>query len=262
MRWLKILAGFVAVLGLALAVTVLSLRNPRPEGTAGPEAEALAHAIEAAAHVDAWNRDVGAITWNFGGRRDHLWDRTRSLARVRWGNVVALLDLSTSAAHITKAGARITGEEAQELRTEAYEAWANDSFWLNPLAKLFDAGTERRLVKAEDGTDALLVSYSSGGVTPGDAYLWLLGQDGLPRAWRMWVQIVPIGGMEVGWDDWVELPGGAKVSLRHTGPITLRLTEVSSATVATALNGGVDPFAPLLEAEAPPAAPASQPAGR
>jgi hypothetical protein len=262
MKWLKILAGVVAVLGLALLVTTLSLRNPRPEGTPGPAAEALARKVADAARVDAWNAHVGAITWTFGGRRDHLWDRTRSLVRVRWGTVVALVDLSSDAARITKGGAPVTGAEAQALRKEAYEAWVNDSFWLNPLAKLFDEGTERRLVKADDGRDALLISYGSGGVTPGDAYLWLLGQDGLPTAWRMWVGIVPIGGLEIGWAEWLELPGGAKVSLRHDGPITLRLTEVRSATVAAALNDGVDPFAPLFEAEpaAPPPAPASRPA--
>jgi hypothetical protein len=49
-----------------------------------------------------------------------------------------------------------------------------------------DEGTTRSLVKNEDKTNGLLVSYASGGVTPGDAYLWKLDANGLPQSYKMW----------------------------------------------------------------------------
>jgi|GEM_PF-195902 len=258
MRILKIALGLLLIGIVAGAVALVVLDEPRPKGTPGPEAEAMAEAIMTAAGVDAWNREVGAIEWDFGGRRDHLWDRQRHLVRVRWPGHVALLDLNSEAAHVTKDGEVLSGEARAAVRETAYCAWLNDSFWLNPLAKLKDEGTTRSLVKTEDGEKGLLISYADGGVTPGDAYLWLLGQDGLPRAWRMWVSIIPIGGLEATWQNYQTLPGGAKVATLHEGPLKLELTGIKSAKSLSELHPGADPFAPLLAQ--PGTKPASQPA--
>ncbi len=265
MRILKIALGLLLIGIVAGAVALVVLDEPRPKGTPGPKAEAMAEAIMAAAGVEAWNREVGAIEWDFGGRRDHLWDRQRHLARVRWPGHVALLDLNSQAAHVTKDGEVLSGEAHAAARQTAYSAWVNDSFWLNPLAKLKDEGTTRSLVQTEDGEEGLLISYADGGVTPGDAYLWLLGQDGLPKAWRMWVSIIPIGGLEASWQNYKTLPGGAKVATLHEGPLKLELTGIKSAKSISELHPGADPFAPLLaqpgtKPASQPAQPASQPA--
>ena len=39
-------------------------------------------------------------------------------------------------------------EDAQKAIDTAYAYWINDSFWLNPLVKLFDDGVERALLVA------------------------------------------------------------------------------------------------------------------
>ena len=96
-----------------------------------------------------------------------------------------------------------------------------------------------------------MVSYASGGLTPGDAYVWIVGPDGRPRSWKMWVSIIPIGGVEVSWDGWRELATGAWISTAHHGPLglTLELGDVRGAETLEALVDGPDPFSPLFEGE-------------
>ena len=61
----------------------------------------------------------------------------------------------------------------------------------------------------------MLVSYSTGGVTPGDSYLWTLDESGLPTGYKMWTKILPVKGVYASWEDWIELPTGAKISTGH-----------------------------------------------
>jgi hypothetical protein len=241
------LGGLVALAGVSLWIA----HEPRPEGTEGPAAEALARRMEEAVDLEAWAR-TGAVRWTFAGRHEHLWDRDRSVARVRWGEgVEALIHVGTGRGRAYRGGREVGGAEARAILEEARAKWINDSFWLHPIAKLRDEGVTRARVVLEDGTEALLVRYASGGLTPGDAYLWIPGEDGLPREWRMWVSILPIGGVSTTWEGWETLATGAKISTRHEGPLglTLELTDVAGAETLAALTGGADPFAPLFVGE-------------
>ena len=216
MRAFTILAA-ILILGLAALVAVgYSLNDPRPEGEPGAEADALARTMEAAVHKEDWDR-TGAVRWSFFEQHHYIWDRKRGLVELKWGDSRALFRTADHTGRAWSHGTEQTGADADEALRAAYEYWINDSFWLNPAVKFFDPGVERSLVKLDDGRDALLISYTSGGVTPGDAYLWIPGPDGMPASWRMWVQIIPIGGIETSWDGWVELSTGAKVSTQHEG---------------------------------------------
>ncbi len=248
MRAFKILAAILILGILGLVVLGYSLNEPRPEGQPGPEADALARSMEAAVNKEAWDR-TGAVRWSFFERHHYVWDRNRDLVELRWGDSRALFRTGDQTGRAWHSGSEQTGEDAIEALSAAYAYWVNDSFWLNPVVKFFDPGVERSLVKLDDGRDALLVSYSSGGVTPGDAYLWIPGADGLPEAWRMWVQIIPIGGIETSWEGWTELATGAKVSTQHEG-WGRTMTFISNVEGAQNLEGlGVDPslFDPLLQ---------------
>ncbi len=132
----------------------------------------------------------------------------------------------------------------------AYAAWINDSFWLNPVVKLRDEGVTVSLVQVERAAGPArgrLVEYASGGLTPGDAYLWIVGDDGRPIAWQMWVSVLPIGGAEATWSGWTELDTGAWVSTAHAmGPVHVALTGVAAAPTVGELEPGPDPFAALL----------------
>lgn len=240
------------IVALSLSGVILSLfliaRHRLPEAAPGAEAEALARSIEGAIDKAAWER-TGAVRWTFSGRNVHLWDRRRHLDRVRLRDgAVVLVDLNRGRGRAYRGAQEITGAEAEKLVQRGYAAWVNDSFWLNPLAKLQDPGVERLLARDEGGRPALLIRYMSGGLTPGDQYLWLLGADGLPRAWRMWVSIIPIGGLEASWEEWLTLKTGARVATRHRllGLPLVRLTEVAGADSLAALEPGPDPFAPLF----------------
>lgn len=249
------LLGRAALLLVALVVLVVALlfaiaRHPRPAGgTPGPEADALARRIEASVDTEAFRR-TGALRFRF---LDHhyLWDRRRSLARVRHGEREVLLDLRRGDARgrAFERGAAVEGEAGRALVQHAWERFLNDTFWLNPLAKLFDDGVERLLVPTPDGP-SLLVRYTSGGVTPGDSYQWLLDGEGRPRAWRIWVRVLPLGGAEFSWEGWTRLPTGALVATLHRfmGLRAVAIADPAGAESIDALEPGPDPFAPLLEA--------------
>lgn len=247
MRAFQIL-GAVLILGiLAVVLLVYSMNEPRPEGRPGPEADALARSMEAAVNKEAWDR-TGAVRWSFFEQHHYVWDRERGLVELRWGDSRALFRTEDQSGRVWSEGVEQSEEDATEALRTAYAYWINDSFWLNPVAKLFDEGVERSLVELEDGRDALLVSYTSGGVTPGDAFLWIPGPDGMPAAWRMWAQVIPVGGIEVTWEGWKELSTGAKVSTEHEGwgRLMTFITDVEGAENLEAL--GVDPelFEPLF----------------
>ncbi|MBW1756808.1 MAG: hypothetical protein JRJ80_11630, partial [Deltaproteobacteria bacterium] len=167
MRAFKILAA-ILILGLVTLVAVgYSANDPR------------------AVHKDAWDR-TGAVRWSFFEQHHYVWDRDRNLVELKWGDSRALFRTGDQTGRVWSHGNEQTGADAEEALRAAYAYWINDSFWLNPVVKLFDPGVERSLVKLDDGRNALLISYTSGGVTPGDAYLWIPGPDGMPASWRMW----------------------------------------------------------------------------
>ncbi|MGE0790315.1 MAG: hypothetical protein AB7S26_31860 [Sandaracinaceae bacterium] len=237
------LLGLVALLGIGLAI----VHEPRPEtGRTGEAADALARRIEAAVDVRAWEH-TGAVRWTFAGQNRHLWDRERGFDRVEWGENVVLLRVDERTGRAYVSGREVEGAEADALIEDAYARFINDSFWLNPLAKLRDDGVTLSVVDVDGGEEALLVSYASGGLTPGDAYLFRVGEDGTPTAWRLWVSVIPIGGLEIGWDGWITLATGARVSTRHPAilGLALEMTDVRGEARLNDLIEGPDPFDPL-----------------
>jgi hypothetical protein len=242
-----VLLGLLLLVGAGVAVLYLNLRHPLPAGSSGPAADALAHAIERAVDTDAFAR-TGAVRWTWRRNRAHLWDRTRNLSRQRWGEHEVLLDVHRRNGRAFTGGQEVLGDDTQKLLDNAYKRFINDSFWLNPLPKLFDPGVTRSVVPHE-GRDALLIRYATGGVTPGDSYLWILDENQRPRAWRMWVSILFIPGVEMTWDGWTRVPTGAWISTSHrlAGREVLSISDVTAASTLAELEPGADPFARLFE---------------
>lgn len=238
------------VLAIAFILAVLTwggwtlVDEPLPAGFPGSESEALADQILAAIRYDAW-KQTGAIEWTFAGKRNHLWDRQRHWARVKWDDYTVWVDLTTHRGCAERDGQMLDSEQARSLVEKAWAFWANDSFWLNPLAKIRDSGTQRSLINLEDGLRGLLVTYRTGGVTPGDSYLWAVDADGQVQYGKMWVQVFPLGGMRFDWLDWIELTTGARIALRHDGSVAVDLSGVQAASVLSEFYPQQDPFLPL-----------------
>lgn len=238
MRFLKVLAAVLFGAVIVLMAVAYFVSDPRPEGAPGPRADALASKMEAAVHKDAWDA-TGAVKWSFFEQHHYVWDRSRGVVEVRWGDTRVLLRTADKTGLVWGKDGAVTGADAQQALDAAYKYWINDSFWLNPVAKFRDPGVELSLVTEEDGQEGLLVTYTSGGVTPGDAYLWNVDPDGLPVRWRMWVSIIPIGGISVTWENWVELGTGALISTEHegAGQTMTFITDLAGAETLEGLEG-------------------------
>lgn len=212
LKRLKILGVTLLAITLTSFLLYEYMDESLPSGQAGNEADELARKMMASINDQAW-QNTGAISWGFDDR-DYIWDRKRHLTQVNYEGNQVLLDINNRSGYIVDGTSSIKEEEKKEICSWAWKYWCNDSFWLNPISKIFDPGTERRLVEWH-GKKALLVTYTSGGSTPGDSYLWILDENGWPKSWKLWVSIIPIGGMRFSWDQWVELETGVVISTYH-----------------------------------------------
>lgn len=248
MRVLKVLAAVLFLGIIVLAGAAYFMSEPRPKGEATPEADVLAHKMEAAVHKEAWDQ-TGAVRWSFFEEHHYVWDRKRDLVEARWGETRVLLRTGDKTGRVWGKDGEITGSDAESALDTAYKYWINDSFWLNPVAKFFDPGVTREIVTEEDGQKGLLISYTSGGVTPGDAYLWNVDPGGLPVRWRMWVSIIPVGGVSTTWEGWTELSTGALISTEHEGggQMITFITGVEGAADLERLDGTAGIFDPLFQ---------------
>jgi len=212
LKWLLI--GLVGIILLGILVVRLFVHEPRPEIVDG-DADALAQKILSAVNKPAWDT-LPYAKWTFTGVHHYVWDKTTDKAIISWDDNEVHLNTKSVTGIALAEGSTLNGEEADKLVQEAWGYWCNDMWWFAAPFKVMDPGTTRQLAKDKDGQQGLLVSYGSGGVTPGDAYLWYTDDTGLPTGYKMWVDIIPVGGLYSPWTGWKTLEGGAKVAPDHT----------------------------------------------
>jgi hypothetical protein len=233
--------GFSVLIVLMIGAILLT-NKPLPEGTAGPAAEALTDQMLEAINGDAWN-DTRYIGWTFRNSHHYIWDKRYNLADIQYHDTRVLLNLNTLEGIVWNDQVKLAGKEKTDPLAKAWESWCNHSYWLNPIVKIRDEGTERKLVKLDDNRNALLVTYTKGGITPGDSYLWIPDSKGLPSTGHMWVKILPMKGLKSSLGDWIELPGGAKIPLsRKIGFVDIRISNVRSGSHHSDLGLEQDPF--------------------
>jgi len=234
MKIIKWIIITLIVLGLIGYVTYLVIDEDLPQGEKGAKAEQLADKMLSAVNESAWH-EIAIVKWDFAGKHHLVWDKDRHWAKVSWENYDVFIKLDSKEGIAFAKGKKVEREEVlNQLLEDAYAYWANDSFWLNPITKVRDAGTERRYVPQKDeNLEGLLITYKSGGVTPGDSYLWLINKEtGMPEFVKMWVQIIPVGGVKFSWENWHTTSGGAKIAQTHESFFTVNIDKLETWTSA------------------------------
>lgn len=189
----KLLKFFLIFVALLVAIGVLFyviIDKPLPNGTLGSDAEKLADEVLTAINKPGYDT-LEYIEFTFRDHH-HAWNRGNNTVTVKWDEHEIYLELSQS----------INSFNLLEL--QAYQYFVNDSFWIVAPFKIRDDGVIRSTVEVEGGR-GLLITYSSGGLTPGDSYLWIIDDYGFPKAWRLWTSNIPVGGLELSWGGWVNM---------------------------------------------------------
>lgn len=229
---LKVFAGLIVFAFVILIVLYFSYNKPLPTAKSGPEAETLATKMLSAINYAAY-KDTRFLEWSFAnGAHNYKWDKENNEVQVIWGDYTVELNLNSyDKSSALKNDVPLEGKSKKKIIAKAVSFFNNDSFWLVAPFKVFDPGTERRVVILEDGSQALLITYTSGGTTPGDSYLWKLQASGFPESFQMWVSIIPIGGLEASWEDWKIMESGVFLPTSHQlGPFSFQMENLKAYT--------------------------------
>ena len=218
-KTIKIIAGLIVFITLPsllfLGFLYFKYNEDIPYGKQGVEAETLAVKMLDALNFEAYKK-TNYIEWTFRNKHHYKWQKNKNICTVYWEDYKVVLHLNNpESSKVYVHNFSVKGEIEQELLDKAIAIFNNDSFWLVAPYKLFDPGVERSLVTLENGDDALLVTYTSGGSTPGDSYLWILNDKGKPKSFKMWTSILPLQGVEASWSDWVTTESGAQLPTFH-----------------------------------------------
>lgn len=196
-----------------LFIFFITQNQKLPEGTPGPEADQLAMKMMQSLNYDAW-QTTSEISWTFKGMHSYRWNKLENIVNVKWADHEVILNPEDKSG-IVQNGENYSSQEIEELINTSWDYFNNDSFWLYAPFKAFDPGTERSIVQLKDGRQGLKVTYTSGGSTPGDSYVWILDESGRPTSVKMWVSILPLGGMEFTWENYKTLESGAMIAQDH-----------------------------------------------
>lgn len=198
---LKGLLILIGILLIGFVVLKLKYNEDLPQGTAGKAADDLAYSILDAINYEAF-KNTKEIHWTFRGVNRYEWQLQQDIVDVYWTDKHVTLHTSSPNESLAyQSGQQITGDDKQDAIDYGIKNFNNDSFWLVAPFKIFDPGTQREIIK-EDGQQKLLVQYTSGGSTPGDAYVWEVDKNYRPVAFKMWVSIIPFDGLEAEWSNW------------------------------------------------------------
>lgn len=223
---------FLTILGVVLIIVIAALfyfkesqSMDMPQGKSGAEAEALAMKMMKACNAEAWDQ-TRFVKWTFAGRNSYVWDRSESLFKLESGDHVVFMNTKDHSGKAFEGETELQGAEKQEAMDDAWANFCNDSYWLVAPMKVMDPGIDREIVDTDEGK-ALMVHYRSGGVTPGDSYLWYISEDVLPYSYRMWTQDPPLTGIKASCEGWKTIHTGAKISTSHKlGPVELVMTDL------------------------------------
>ena len=243
MKFLKWLVIGIIIVAVGIFAALKFFSEEKPISKPGKEADRLAMEVMSALNKPAFDT-ISYLSWSFGGRRNYFWDKKANRAVVEWKNNKVLLELDEVSGLSYTDGKIVEGEEGKKLLDKAWSNWCNDSFWMIAPFKLMDPGTVRSIVD-ENGDKGLLVEYSSGGVTPGDSYLWILDENNIPTGYKMWTSILPVKGAYASWENWQEFDGAMLSTLHKLSKLDLEMKDVKTGSSYREFGFETDPFKPL-----------------
>jgi hypothetical protein len=208
-KTLKTLGIILVVLLIGVVATCSYISKPLPEAQSSPKAQELADKIWDNLNKAAWD-STRYVSWSFRGEHHYKWDKEANLAEITWEGNRVLLNPDKLSGVAYENGVKL--EDPSKLIDKAWAFWCNDMFWLTAPFKIKDTGT--KLSITED--NKLIVQYESGGVTPGDSYVWILDENGLPLSYDMHVSIIPVKGLNATWTGWETISTGAKLATIHS----------------------------------------------
>ncbi len=229
----------IYAVSLILSFTVLAAADGMSEDSptfdptrSDPRAVEIADEVLAAlGGQSAWD-SCRYLTWNFFGRRFHVWDKATGDFRVESGGNVFI----SNTGHPDRGRAWIAGraitdpDSLSELLTTAHGMWVNDSYWLFMPFKLKDPGVVLRYDgESFDGdgnkADVIEMTFYGVGFTPENKYhVFVDRQTKLVTQWEYYQNAtMELPGLTTPWRNW-----------KNYGPIKLsddrgksKFTEVS-----------------------------------
>ena len=211
-KFFKFLGILLVVLIVAGTVFYFVKNEDLPQGKQGVEADALATKMFNAINHKAFET-TEIIEWDFRNAHFYKWYKHKSIVEVSWDENKVILN--TKEPKKSEVFVNDKKVDNPELIQTAESYFNNDSFWLIAPYKIFDAGTKRSIVNYEN-KEALMITYTSGGSTPGDSYLWFLDDNYMPTSFKMWTKVIPIGGVSATWSNFKNTKSGIKLPTNHT----------------------------------------------
>lgn len=213
-----------------LVLGLLASLVPAGAGASESDPEAVQVAqrlLEALGGEEAWN-DTRYITFDFFGRRSHVWDkhtgRHRLEGETQEGERYVVLhdvdDRGEGPGRVFVNGEEASGDTKAEYLKNAYAAWINDTYWLAMPYKLLDPGVTLAYEGREtiDGTsyDVVKLRFDDVGLTPGDRYWAYVNRDtGLMDRWAYHLQSMEPDAEPTAWD-WVDWKRHGAIMLSPT----------------------------------------------
>ncbi|OSY89186.1 hypothetical protein WH52_00580 [Tenacibaculum holothuriorum] len=215
---LKFLGFLLLILIIGVAIFYFINNEKLPTGKQGTEADELANKMLSALNYEDY-KNTEILEWSFRNEHHYRWIKRENIVIVKWDDKKVHLHLNNPERNfVQNSDSTIVKNPEPKIFKQAQDYFNNDSFWLVAPYKVFDPGTERRIVK-HNNKDALLITYTSGGTTPGDSYLWILDDNYKPVSYKMWTKIIPIGGIEATWNHWKKTETGIQLPTQHTIPL-------------------------------------------
>lgn len=171
---------FITVLVTGFSIEAQTSDNPPMEGfdmkDSDPKAVEIADQVmKALGGRQNWD-DTHYITWDFFGRRRHVWDKWSGDLRFEGNNLLTLMNINTMKGRVWENGTEVTNPDslAKKLRYTR-SVWINDSYWMFMPYKLKDSGVTlkyRGEETLEDGRkcDVLQLTFKDIGDTPQNKY--------------------------------------------------------------------------------------------